>query len=220
MYTLQTFYKTTAWETLRAQLMQERTGSDGFLICERCGRPILKAYDCIAHHKNELTEENVNDATVSLNPDNIELIHFKCHNKLHQRFDGFSQSVYLVYGPPCAGKTRWAEEVAGPGDLILDLDKIWEAIGTEDRYHKNNRLRQNVFGIRDCIIDQIRIRKGMWRNAYILGGYPLRSDRDRLCDLLSAEPVYIEASEEECMARAETEDWKDYIREWFASYTP
>lgn len=219
MITLESFYKTPEWEKLRAQLMMERTGDDGLLICERCGRPILKRYDCIAHHREELTEENVNDFTISLNPDNIELIHFKCHNKLHKRFDGFSQSVFIVYGSPCAGKSTWVEEVAEPDDLILDLDRIWEAIGLADRYHKNNRLRQNVFGIRDCIIDQIRIRKGMWRNAYIIGGYPLRSDRDRLCDMLGATPVYIEATRDECLARAETEEWKDYIEEWWATHT-
>ena len=59
----------------------------------------------------------------------------------------------------------------------------------------------------------------MWRNAYIIGGYPLRSDRDRLCDMLGATPVYIEATREECMARAETEEWKDYIEEWWAAHT-
>ena len=219
MFTLDTFYKSDQWENLRAQLMQERTNGQGELICEYCGKPITRKYDCIGHHETELTEENVNNYEVSLNPQNIKLIHFKCHNKIHKRFNGFYQSVYLVYGSPCSGKSTWVYEVAEDDDLILDLDKIWEAICKSDRLHKPNRLKRNVFGIRDCILDQIRTRTGMWKNAYVIGGYPLRSDRDRLCDLLKAKPIFIEATPEECFDRAPNEDWKDFICEWFDSYT-
>lgn len=220
MQTLKTFYKSKKWERLTERLRLERVNQQGELICEHCGKPIIKKYDCIAHHKIELNEENVNDYSISLNPDNIELIHFKCHNDLHQRFSSsIKPKVYLVYGSPCAGKSSWVNEVAARDDLILDMDRIWEAICNSDRYHKPNRLKANAFGLRDAIIDQVRTRTGMWRNAYIIGGYPLRSDRDRLCDLLRAEPVFIEASEAECLSRAKTDDWKYFIHEWFDSYT-
>lgn len=202
-----------------SQLKLERLDEHGQLLCEHCGKPITKKYDCIGHHKIELTEDNVNDFKISLNPDNVSLIHFKCHNIIHNRFDGFVQRVYLVYGAPCSGKSTWVNETALEDDLILDIDSIWESICKSDRYHKPNRLKSNVFGIRDCIIDQVHTRKGMWRNAYIIGGYPLRTDRDRLCDLLKAKPIYIEASIEECLSRAKTEEWKDYIWEWFDSFT-
>ena len=217
MFTLETFYKSDQWESLRAQLMQERTNEKGELICEYCGKPITRKYDCIGHHETELTQDNVNDYEISLNPYNIKLIHFKCHNKIHKRFNGFYQSVYLVYGSPCSGKSTWVNEVANEDDLILDLDAIWESICKADRYHKPNRLKANVFGIRDCILDQIRTRTGMWKNAYVIGGYPLRSDRDRLCELLRAQPIYIEATEKECWDRAPNNDWKDFVTEWFDS---
>ena len=218
--TLESFYKSKEWETLKSMLKLERTNAQGELICEHCGKPIVRGYDCIAHHEIPLSEANVGDANIALNPDNIKLIHFKCHNKIHQRFDGWAQkSVYLVYGSPCSGKTTWVRDVANADDLILDIDSIWECICTSDRYHKSGRLKANVFGIRDCILDQIRTRTGMWRNAYVIGGYPLRSDRDRLCNLLRATPIYIECSEEECLNRAMTEDWKEFVKEWFESYT-
>lgn len=218
--TLEAFYKSKEWETLKSMLKLERTNAQGELICEYCGKPIIRGYDCIAHHEIPLSEANVGDANISLNPDNIKLIHFKCHNKIHQRFDGWSpKNVYLVYGSPCSGKTTWVREVANADDLILDIDSIWECICTSDKYHKSGRLKANVFGIRDCILDQIRTRTGMWRNAYVIGGYPLRSDRDRLCALLRAEPIFIECSQEECLNRAMTEDWKEFVKEWFESYT-
>ena len=70
---LQAFYKSHKWETFIANLRSERTNADGFIICEKCGKPILKAYDCIGHHIKELTDSNVDDVTISLNPENIQL---------------------------------------------------------------------------------------------------------------------------------------------------
>lgn len=225
------FYKSKTWRSLLDVLKMERVDENGQIICEHCGRPILRKYDIIGHHKTELTTENVNDANIALNPDNIALIHFRCHNQIHDRFQGYQpQRVFLVYGSPCSGKTSYVDEIARPDDLILDVDRIWSAVCKAGMYNKDNgkstrpnRLRQNVFGIRDAIIDQIRMRRGMWRSAYIIGGYPLRTERDRLCDLLGAEPVYIEATKEDCLARAETERpeaWKEFIENWFASYVP
>lgn len=218
MFTLDNFYKSREWERLIEQLKLERVNEQGELICEYCGKPITKKYDCIGHHEIELTKENVNDYSISLNPANIKLIHFKCHNRIHQRFGGFVQRVYLVYGSPCSGKSSWVQETANEDDLILDIDKLWEAVSISDKYNKPSRLKSNVFGIRDCIIDQIRCRAGMWRNAFVIGGYPLRTDRDRLCNLLRAEPIYIEATKEECLARAQNEEWKEFIEDWFENF--
>lgn len=220
MFTLDTFYKGKEWTGLIEQLKIERVNEQGQLLCEYCGQPIVKKYDCIGHHEIELNDDNVNDYLISLNPNYIKLIHFKCHNKIHLRFGGFYQTVYIVYGSPCSGKSSWVRDVALPDDLILDVDKLWECVSISDKYHKPARLKSNVFGLRDCLIDQIRCRTGQWRNAYIIGGYPLRSDRDRLCDLLKAKTVFIDTSKEECLARAENDEWKEFIEEWFDSFIP
>lgn len=226
---LSTFYQSQEWRGLLDILKNERTDANGNIICEYCGKPITRKYDCIGHHKIELTEENVNDYSVSLNPDNISLIHFRCHNEIHKRFEGFKQDVYLVYGSPCSGKSSYVDEVAEPDDLILDIDRIWDAVCNDGRYNKMkgksgrpHRLRANVFGIRDAIIDQIKTRTGKWRNAYIVGGYPLAVERERLCGILRARPIFVEATLEECLTRCETErpvEWKKYILDWFDAYT-
>lgn len=223
---LETFYKSKEWEKLVERLRIERVNESGELICEYCGNPIVRKYDCIGHHKIELNEENVQDAEISLNPDNIVLIHFRCHNMIHQRFEGFRQKVYLVYGAPCSGKSEFIRKTAFEDDLVVDIDRIYDAISNGGRYSKErnrrtNRIKQNAFGVRDCLYDQIRTRTGRWRNAYIVGGFPLRNDRDRLCDLLRAEPVYIQATKEECIERAIKErpdNWIGFINEWFENF--
>lgn len=225
---LQAFYKSRKWDSFIQTLKSERTNPEGFIICEHCGQPIVKAYDCIGHHIQELTDENVDDAMISLNPDNIKLVHFKCHNQIHKRF-GYAerviQKVFIVYGAPCSGKTTWVNEVAEQSDIILDIDQLWSAIRANacGQYDKPNEIRSNVFKLRDTMIDMIRVRQGKWHNAYIIGGYPLQGERERLADLIGADKiVFIDTPKEICLARAETktEGWKQYVEDWFDKYRP
>ena len=214
--TTKQFYTSNAWRNLLTILRQERTGDDGLLRCAYCGKPIVKKYDCVGHHKKELNEVNVNDPSIALNPDNVELIHFGCHNIIHQRFGAGRQQVFIVYGCVKAGKSRWVETNATSDDLIIDVERIEQAIGI----NKSKRLRANIFRTRDALIDQVRTRTGQWRNAYIIGGYPLRSDRDRLCDLLNAQTIFIDTPEEECLERCDTEEEREYVKEWQRNFTP
>ena len=85
MITLYDFYRSKPWENLLKTLKMDRLNEQGELICEYCGKPIVRKYDCIGHHKIELTEDNFSDADISLNPDNIMLVHHKCHNIIHDK---------------------------------------------------------------------------------------------------------------------------------------
>lgn len=220
MFTLKNFYKSNEWLNLLQVLKLERVNAEGKLICEHCGKELVKAYDIIGHHVIELNDTNVNDYSISLNPANIKLIHFKCHNLIHQRFEGFCQKVYIVYGSPCSGKTTWVNDVAFDDDLIVDMDSIWECICKSDRYNKPNRLKSVAFGVRDNLLDMIKTRRGMWRNAYVIGTYPLASDRERLADRLGAELIYIESTRDECLSRCANDEWKSYVDEWWEDYQP
>lgn len=225
---LQAFYKSHKWEGFIEALRIERANAEGVVLCEHCGQPIIKKYDCIGHHIQELTDENVNDVMVSLNPDNIQLVHFKCHNEIHKRF-GYQvkevQKVYIVYGPPCSGKSSFVSEVAEHGDIILDIDKLWFAIRADkcNQYEKPNELKQNVFALRDALIDMIRVRRGRWNNAYIVGGYPLQGERERLAEIVNADKlIFIDTPKDVCLLRAESKnaEWKDFVEIWFERYTP
>ena len=219
MFSLKTFYKSKEWVNLIEQLKLERVNDNGELICEYCGKPIILKYDCIGHHKEELTEGNVNNFDISLNKDNIFLIHHRCHNLIHERFEGNRpKKVYIVYGSPCSGKSTWVNSVATNEDLILDIDKIWECISVCDKYRKPNRLKANVFGIRDTILDQIMTRTGQWKRAYVIGTYPLLMDRIRLADRLGAELIYIDTDKEICLSRCVNEEWEEYVNDWFNLY--
>lgn len=216
------FYRSREWENLLAQLKIERANEDGQIICEYCQKPIVKAYDCIGHHKKELTEENVLDYEISLNPDNIAFVHFGCHNRLHYRAGQICREVYIIYGPPLAGKTSYVAEAKAPGDLILDIDSIWQAISGEPRYEKPGRLNAVVFAVRDKLLEAVKYRLGKWNNAWIIGGYPNGAERERLAKELGAREVLLNPGRAECIARLEAnaqgrdlEAWRGFIDTWY-----
>lgn len=223
MLTLDNFYQSKKWVGLIGTLRAERVGSDGVLRCAHCGKPIIKAYDCIGHHKVELTPANVNDYSISLNPDNILLVHHKCHNMIHERFGHErAKEVWLVYGAPCSGKRAFVESVAGRDDLVLDMDSIWQMVSINDRYIKPNRLKTNVFMIRECMFDMIRMRTGRWKRAYIIGGYPFAMDRERLIQSMRCKTVFIDETKETCLQRAKESGRTGYdrfIEDWFRDYS-
>ena len=67
------FYLSRAWRDVSRLYMTSQN-----YICERCGAPAT-----ICHHKIYLNSLNVNDPTISLNPDNLEALCHDCHNKEH-----------------------------------------------------------------------------------------------------------------------------------------
>lgn len=213
---LHKFYCSKAWRDLAYKLKVERGGK-----CERSGEIFADFSQLIGHHKIELNDDNVDDVAISLNPNNIEIISHKEHNKEHRRF-GNKQNVYIVYGSPLSGKTTLVKELMQYGDIALDLDSIWQSISMQDRYVKPNNIRFNVFKMRDDLLNQIKMRYGNWYDAYIIGGYPEKYERQRLADELGAELIYCESTMEECIERAMEDDrpseWIKYIEDWFDKY--
>ena len=222
---LNSFYHSNEWRKFLKALRIERVNDDGQVICDYCGKPIIKAYDCIGHHKLELTEENVNDFTISLNPENVGLVHHRCHNYIHDKLGHTCRQVYIVYGAPLSGKTTYVRNSMSDGDLIIDLDNIWQCVSGLDRYMKPGRLKAVVFRLRDELLDVVKYRFGKWNNAYIIGGYPLKSERERLVKELGAREVYIDTSKEECIERLAADDmrvkeeWMKYIDDWFEMFS-
>ena len=222
MRTLDTFYQSREWVNLLKVIKQERLDADGQIICSYCGKPITKKYDCIGHHKVHLTEENVNDAHVSLNPENVELVHHACHNKIHEKLGYSRKEIFLVYGPPMAGKSSYVKSAALPGDLVIDMDSIWECISGQPRYVKPGKLRAVAFGVRDYLMDCLKVRNGKWQSAYIIQTTSLPGERERIAREYGARLVHIDTDKETCLERLEKADdgrdkdeWKQYIEEYF-----
>ena len=70
------FYKSPAWLAARELKIMSVSG-----LCERCGQIGVEV-----HHKERLSIDNVNDSSISLNQENLELLCRECHNREHKRF--------------------------------------------------------------------------------------------------------------------------------------
>ena len=230
------FYKSKKWEAFRQVVIDQHTDADGFVHCAECGKPIINKYDLIIHHQQELSEDNVDDAMIALNPDKVQCVCFKCHNKLHDRWQGGNggwkpakKHVYIVYGAPCAGKSTWVLGTATADDLVVDMDSIWQMISINDRYDKPAALKAVAFQIRDTLYDIIKYRSGRWQDAYIITGGALKGDRERLQQRVGADDmIFIDTPIEVCLRRLsdrkmtdEQKDlWKSFIVDYFHKFQP
>lgn len=227
MITLREFYSSSNWKKFARTIKLERTNDNGEVICEYCNKPIANPYDCIAHHCNTfLTEENVNDAEIAFNPENIQLVHHRCHNLIHEKLGYKRREVYLIYGSPCSGKSTYLDTVRMPGDFIIDIDLMRQCVSGQPPHIITPSLKSIVFGMRDYLMECVKYRRGKWMRCYILGGFPLQSERERICDEVGASEIYIESTKEECISRLEknsdhrdVEAWKGFIEDWWSRYT-
>jgi len=231
---LHAFYNSKQWIIFRGQYILKHVQQHKGVICTTCGKHIFNRGDIqLDHYPIELTEDNYLDVNISMNEDNIELKCMSCHNKRHGRFNGGGhkrkeKSVYIVYGPPMSGKITYVIENMEPGDLVVDMDRLYQAISLRPTYDKPDNLKYNVFSIRSHIIDNIKSRYGGFRAAWIVGGYPEKFIREKLAEDLGAELIFVDTSKELCIDRLQCcsdyradhkDEWKQYIDKWFEDYS-
>lgn len=73
------FYKGKEWKQCRAAYTKAARG-----LCEHClSRGIIKAGK-IVHHKIHIDPDNIQDPTITLDFNNLELVCMDCHAELHK----------------------------------------------------------------------------------------------------------------------------------------
>lgn len=72
------FYGGQAWKNCRKAVMQSRRG-----LCERCLARGLLVPATQVHHIIPITQENIEDVNITLNPDNLIILCKPCHDAQH-----------------------------------------------------------------------------------------------------------------------------------------
>ena len=229
-------YNSGEWIAFRMLIITERAKRDDGPTCEHCHKRVAHSRELTVHHITELTPDNVTDAMISLNPDNVLVVHaHPCHDEIHERFGfattfkecrTYSHNVYLVYGPPMSGKNTFVRDNMEYGDIVVDIDKLYSAMTLLPDYDKPNALLPIVRGVHNLLIDNIKTRYGKWENAFVIGGYADRYKRDKMITDLGAEPVFCDVNKRECLRRLNLdndrrdrqEEWGTYINKWFDNY--
>jgi len=126
----------------------------------------------------------------------------------------------LCMAAPLSGKAAMVHQLASRGDMVLDIDRIFACISGLPLHDKAENLRFNVFALRDKMIDMIKTRYGKWNDSYVIGGYPNKTDRERLVEDLGAELIYCESTKVECLARAVAEraGRERWVEKWWDEY--
>lgn len=220
---LESFYASKVWRDFRLTIIAESG-----LTCDVCKKLITGVSEAHVHHTEELTEENFRDAMISLNPKKMMVVHRGCHNKLHNRFGAEKRvkRVFIVYGMPCSGKTTFVEERKEDFDIVLDMDKLFQAITLLPPYEKPNSLLPVVKGVYNQLLDNVKTRTGKWRTAWVIGGFADKYQRDKLASDLGAEMVLMECTKEEAITRLKqcpyrkkmVDDYTGYINKWVERY--
>jgi len=223
---LDNFYKSDAWINFRELYIVKRIKKENGSYCDYCGKSIDSSSDTELHHVEELTPDNYQDPLIALNEDNIKQLHKGCHNSYHKHAKQKAKRAFIVYGPPCAGKNYYVNNRLWPGDIIVDMDSLYQAVSGRPRYDKPDILLFTILNLQDHLFDVIETRNGKWDNAWIIGGYPDKYKRERLAKRLGAEIIYIETTQEECISRLvldpershRIKEWSKYIAKWFDNY--
>lgn len=73
-------YSSKAWQKTRDAYKRKVGG-----LCEECLKQGIYKPGEIVHHKEHISQENINDPSVTLSFDNLELLCRDCHEKIHDR---------------------------------------------------------------------------------------------------------------------------------------
>lgn len=128
--------------------------------------------------------------------------------------------VYLIVGSPCSGKSTYIKEHMGDGDIVCDVDLIYEAIGTHEAHDADLWVHEVALQLKEKLLDIIRDRDGGWKDAYVVSIANTDEKVQEAKDRINAdEVIYMDTPYEVCMERAK--DRPPYfawlIQEWFAT---
>ena len=134
-----------------------------------------------------------------------------------------ARRVVLVTGSPCAGKTTYVQQHAGPDDTVLDMDAIAVDLGS-DRDWRHRQVK----------VDRAnrRMRSGIWAVANSADGtsWVIRCvadghQRQHLAAKLKADEVLvlkpdIDVVLDRAGKRPDPVATQRLVRDWYERYTP
>lgn len=104
----QKVYDSRKWRRIRKSYLESK-----HYICERCGQPAT-----ICHHKIYLTPENISNAEIAYDCNNLEALCQACHNLEHEHFQQIGAVFTSSGGVVGVRPTKEAQEFLAAREVI------------------------------------------------------------------------------------------------------
>lgn len=126
--------------------------------------------------------------------------------------------LFVVIGPPAAGKSTWVNERATPGDIVVDYDRIANALTSiHATPHGHKRpLASVAFRAREAAISEA-LRHVKDHDVYIIHSVPKPQAMERYSKH-GAEVVTLDPGREVVEARCRSErpeNYMDGVKRWY-----
>ena len=113
--------------------------------------------------------------------------------------EAFEKVIHVICGPPCAGKSTYIRERASPGEIVIDFDRIAEAIGASTSHQAHGKVWEAAQAARSALID---FTLESADTAWIIDSLPSDNSRKRY-ETAGAEFTVLDPGIDVCMERAE-----------------
>ena len=138
----------------------------------------------------------------------------RVNSSASERWRTASTKITLVIGPPSAGKTTYVAKHRSPDDLVVDYDRIAEALGSDVSHGHSDAIHASVMAARNAILRSLREGKAQTKQAWIISANPRAETMFPYHRLVRLIP-----DEDEVLARSVSdrrpESWAALIRSWY-----
>ena len=133
--------------------------------------------------------------------------------------------VTIVCGAPGSGKTSWAARQMCWGDLILDIDTLYQALTGLPMYDKPQTLLPVVLAIRDAVVAQLN-KPNQVQKAFIITTTTKHAEIIAMAQKLKGRVVVLGTASVTCLQRISAdprrkdklEQWQQLVKRWFRDW--
>lgn len=174
---------------------------------------------------------------------NLQPLCKACHAKKSARERGGLHDVWLICGPPGAGKSTYVKQHMLPGDMVLDWDRLMIALSGRDWHAERDwndtteHFLRYVGAAYDAVIATMERHKQTLRRTtegwiqpltWVLGTLAARQRRRILANRIGARCLVLAAPAELCYAHIASDPvrkhdvarWVPLVQDWWARYEP